>query len=162
MVTNYLDGVPSAADRGLPQYSETTERSYVVDGVNKEDCIVPVTEGVFHPLMSVEKFPLYHGHGFANPIFWNNIQEVAYYNYYVKLAKHAEVNPDAIFYLRTKKYPTMGYNQHTHINEFDGGLIYGGGLHAHSNPNDGGYAFAVYHPGTWLSPTTMYIEDEDD
>jgi hypothetical protein len=44
-----------------------------------------------------------------------------------------------------------GYNQHGHTGPFDGGWIPGQGIHDHrDNVTGGGFAFAVYHPGTSL------------
>ena len=40
-----------------------------------------------------------------------------------------------------------GYNQHYHTSDFDGGFI-GTAAHNHYGPLNGGYAFAVFAPGT--------------
>jgi hypothetical protein len=45
---------------------------------------------------------------------------------------------------------TQGYNQHGHTGPYDGGWIAGRGVHDHSNNFNGGFAFAVFHPGTSL------------
>ena len=46
--------------------------------------------------------------------------------------------------------PTEGYNTHGHTSQFDGGWIPGAGPHDHRDNFNGGFAFAIFHPGTRL------------
>lgn len=130
---------PETEDRQL-YYSETSDNPYVPSG---------------YALMAVSGREYLHGHGPGNPIVWNNVQEAKVYNAQISALKKTAQDPDNLFYKVTYAYPTVGYNQHHHTSEFDGGLVYGAGLHAHSGPSDAGFAFAVYHPGTSLSPTQV-------
>jgi len=47
---------------------------------------------------------------------------------------------------------TQFYNAHYHSSNYDGGFLSGGGagIHDHRDVLNGGFAFAVYHPGTAL------------
>ncbi len=72
------------------------------------------------------------------PIAWNDVQAVDLYN---------EVTGANI---PLPLLPTEGYNQHGHTSQFDGGWIPGAGPHDHRDNFNGGFAFAVYHPGTSL------------
>lgn len=72
-------------------------------------------------------------------IAWNDVQAIQTYNSI--MGENLDV-PDLA---------TEGYNKHYHTSEYDGGLIVGLGPHDHrDNVTGGGFAFAVYHPGTGL------------
>lgn len=107
------------------------------------------------PLTAIPGREPLHGHGPGNPIVWNNIQLAKIENAQIDALKQTSITPNNLFYKVTRAYPTVGYNQHHHTSEYDGGAVYGAGMHAHSGPSDMGYAFAVYHPGTSLAPTRI-------
>jgi hypothetical protein len=83
---------------------------------------------------------LFHYHGGAGaPIAWNDVQEVDYFNRYAGLDSKIEV----------PSYPSVGYNQHSHTSEYDGGVLPGiTGNHTHSSARNGGLCFAVLYPAT--------------
>ncbi len=66
---------------------------------------------------------------------------------------------DHIPYISVPPHPTRAYNVHHHTSEFDGGLIFGAGLHDHRSLAEGGFAYAVYHPGTSLPSKAYEIEE---
>lgn len=72
------------------------------------------------------------------PLAWNDIQAIRFYNEYYNAN------------LPVPLVATEGYNQHGHTSDYDGGWIPGRGLHDHRDNNNGGFAFAVFHPGTAL------------
>jgi hypothetical protein len=72
-------------------------------------------------------------------IAWNDVQAIIMHN---------ELTGDD---LPVPLVASEGYNQHGHTGPFDGGWIPGMGIHDHrDNVTGGGFAFAVYHPGTAL------------
>jgi hypothetical protein len=73
-------------------------------------------------------------------IAWNDVQAIQMFN--------AIMGED----VPVPAMPTEGSNQHYHTSEYDGGWIPGMGPHDHrdGSPMYGGFAFAVYHPGTSL------------
>jgi hypothetical protein len=71
-------------------------------------------------------------------ISWNNVQAILFYN------EHTGEN------IPVPLTATEGYNQHGHTGPYDGGYIPGMGPHDHRDNFNGGFAFAVYHPGTSL------------
>ena len=60
--------------------------------------------------------------------------------------------------LNPSGYPSQGYNQHDHSNEFMGGAIVGVGNHTHLGVGYAGYAFAVYFPGSYVPLRSLRIE----
>lgn len=100
-------------------------------------------------------------------IIWNNIQLIAAINSHVDQLNKA-VNPQIkhstdgqrhVPYIKVPANPTIGFNQHHHTSEYDGGFIFGGNLHDHRDNANGGFAYAVYHPGTQL-PKLAYEKEE--
>ena len=83
---------------------------------------------------------LLHFHGGAGaPIAWNDVQEVNYFNIYATPGRKMPV----------PSFPTVGYNQHSHTSEYDGGVLPGiTGNHTHASSRSGGFAFAVFYPAT--------------
>ena len=73
-------------------------------------------------------------------IAWNDVQAISMFN---AITGEEIPVPDTA---------TEGHNRHYHTSEYDGGLIIGLGPHDHrsNDPSYGGFAFAVYHPGTAL------------
>ena len=75
------------------------------------------------------------------PIAWNDVQAIRNFNKYILR------NTGAL--LKVPETATEGYNQHYHTSEFDGGVLPGAkGIHNHLDNVNGGFAFAVFHPGT--------------
>lgn len=72
------------------------------------------------------------------PIAWNDVQAIMFFN--------QVYNAD----LQVPLTATEGYNQHGHSSQYDGGWVPGRGIHDHRDNANGGFAFAVYHPGTSL------------
>ena len=83
---------------------------------------------------------LFHFHGGAgSPIAWNDVQEVDFFNKYAGLDSKLPV----------PAFPSVGYNQHSHTSEYDGGVLPGiTGNHTHASSRSGGFAFAVFYPAT--------------
>lgn len=82
---------------------------------------------------------LAHFHdGSTSGIAWNDVQAIIMHNEFL--------NEDVPVPLMA----TEGYNNHYHTSETDGGYIPGNGIHDHRDNLNGGFAFAVYHPGTAL------------
>jgi hypothetical protein len=83
---------------------------------------------------------LVHFHGGAgSPIAWNDVQEIDYFNKYASLDRKMSV----------PSFPSVGYNQHSHTSEYDGGVLPGiTGNHTHASSKSGGLAFAVLYPAT--------------
>ena len=83
---------------------------------------------------------LFHFHGGASaPIAWNDVQEINYFN----------LDASGNRKLTVPSYPSIGYNQHSHTSEYDGGVLPGiTGNHTHSSNRTGGFAFAVFYPAT--------------
>ena len=71
-------------------------------------------------------------------IAWNDVQAIVMYN---------EVTGQDVPVPLTA---TEGYNNHFHRSQFDGGFIPGMGPPDHRDNNNGGYCFAIFHPGTNL------------
>lgn len=71
-------------------------------------------------------------------IAWNDVQAVRQFNELTGLE------------LPIPAAATEAYNRHGHTSEYDGGYIPGSGPHDHRDTLHGGFAFAVYHPGTDL------------
>jgi hypothetical protein len=69
-------------------------------------------------------------------ISWNDVQAIQSYNEFT--GENLQVPLAA----------SEGYNQHGHTGPYDGGYIPGMGPHDHRDNFNGGFAFAVYHPGT--------------
>lgn len=63
-----------------------------------------------------------------------------------------------VFPLDPYGYPSQGYNQHDHSNEFMGGTIVGAGNHDHRGAGYGGLSFACYHPGSHIPLRSLRIE----
>ena len=81
--------------------------------------------------------------GSQTPIAWNDVQAVLYYNQYQARVHEAGLR------IKAPEVATEGYNIHRHTSDYDGGVIPGAmGLHDHRDNAHGGFAFAVYHPGT--------------
>lgn len=77
--------------------------------------------------------------GSMSEIAWNDVQAIQLFN---------QMMGDKV---PVPEVASEGYNKHYHTSEFDGGLMLGTlGPHDHrsEDPNYGGFAFAVYHPGT--------------
>ena len=73
----------------------------------------------------------------TSEIAWNDVQAIALFN-----AVMGENLP-------VPEVASQSYNKHYHTSEFDGGLAIGLGPHDHRDAvTGGGYAFAVYHPGS--------------
>ena len=74
----------------------------------------------------------------STQIAFNDVQAIQYYN---------AISGD---YVPVPTQASEGYNKHYHASEFDGGLVVGLGPHDHrsNDPAYGGFAFAVYHPGS--------------
>lgn len=110
-----------------------------------------------------------HGHtpSSGGKICWNDLQLVNMYNSIIRqvnkavheLLAVADGTVDHIPYIASPPNPTQGYNTHHHTSEYDGGLIFGGGLHDHRDMSQAGYAYAVYHPATNL-PKLPYEREE--
>lgn len=110
----------------------------------------------------------WHSPTSGGELVWNNVQWVNRINAIIR-----EINKtiderffgvfngdkDHIPYLEVPINPTHGYNEHHHTSFADGGLIFGGGLHDHRSTANGGFAYAVYHPGTSL-PSMAYEKEE--
>lgn len=78
-----------------------------------------------------------HFHDAAqSPIAWNDVQAAAYRRQYLGMDLPIPISA------------TEGYNQHGHTSQYDGGYIPGMGPHDHRDNFNGGFAFAVYHPGS--------------
>ena len=127
-----------------------------------------------------------HAPGFGGEIAWNDIQAIRWlngeiYRHNFNLVK--QHNPDwsiddvfaatpqdpikwalkqmlvpYVYPMDGNGYPVQGYNQHDHTNEFFGGAIIGAGAHDHRGVGYGGYAFAVYHPGTRIPLRSLRID----
>jgi hypothetical protein len=77
--------------------------------------------------------------GSQNEIAWNDVQAIIMHN---------EMTSED---LPIPFVASEGYNNHGHSSEYDGGWIPGMGIHDHRDAvTGGGFAFAVYHPGTGL------------
>jgi hypothetical protein len=76
----------------------------------------------------------------SGEIAWNDVQAITMFN--AATGQQVPVPETA----------SEGYNRHYHTSEYDGGFIPGMGPHDHrsNDPAYGGFAFAVYHPGTAL------------
>ncbi len=124
-----------------------------------------------------------HGHSpkFGGSIVWNDIQQIAQMNGIIQQINRRRAqyifNPveyqsyllseDKIYFpgklpyisgLDSDGYPVQGYNMHNHKNDFDGGAIAGAGNHDHRGVGYGGFAFAVFHPGTSVPLRSYRIE----
>ena len=89
--------------------------------------------------ISLESMHMHDGR--TMPLAWNDVQAAMFQNLYL----HGGEAP----LLRVPDTATEGYNQHHHTSEFDGGVIAGvGGIHDHRDNKHGGFAYAVFHPGT--------------
>ena len=84
----------------------------------------------------------FHFHGGASaPIAWNDVQEIDFHNKYIGLDKKLPV----------PSYPSVGYNQHSHTSEYDGGVLPGiTGNHTHASARSGGLSFACFYPATGI------------
>lgn len=71
-------------------------------------------------------------------IVWNDVQAILAYN------EHTGENVPVPF------MATEGYGKHYHTSDLDGGYIPGAGPHDHRDNFNGGFAFAIYHPGTGI------------
>lgn len=123
-----------------------------------------------------------HSPSFGGEIAWNDVQQIAAMNTMIRRAnrqlarrvltitefdEYKLAEDDYYFngklpYIRTldpSGYPQQGYNIHTHKNNFDGGYLAGAGNHDHRGAGYGGFAFAVYHPGTEIPLRSYRIED---
>jgi len=82
---------------------------------------------------------LLHFHdGAQSPIAWNDVEAVLYRNKFLGTDMAVPLTA------------TEGYHQHGHVGEYDGGYLPGRSNHDHRDNLNGGFAFAVYHPGTDL------------
>lgn len=108
----------------------------------------------------------FHTHNTGGEIAWNNLQITNFINSIIRNLnravpeelKDSDPNKSHIPYLAVPATPTVGFNIHHHTNEFDGGAIFGMGLHDHRDNANGGFAYATYHPGTNL-PKLSYEEE---
>lgn len=88
-----------------------------------------------------------HSHdGGQMPIAWNDVQAAIYENKYIRYSEAP--------LLQVPDTASEGYNQHHHTSDFDGGVIHGLGIHDHRSNLNGGFCFAVFHPGTTLPQAT--------
>ena len=125
-----------------------------------------------------------HGHSpkFGGNLAWNDIQQIAQMNGMIRLMNRRRAQlifkpseyqayiadedgqyfPGKLPYISSldpSGYPQQGYNMHGHKNDFDGGFLAGAGNHDHRGVGYGGFAFAVYHPGTEIPLRSYRIED---
>ena len=127
------------------------------------DRIVP--KDYVYPNVSINEH--WHTPSTGGEICWNDLQFIARINAIIYRMNHTtdrynkilDDGSDHIPYLAAPKTPTQGYNTHHHLNEFDGGAIIGAGVHDHRDNAHGGFAYAVYHPGTSL-PSLAYEAEE--
>jgi len=89
----------------------------------------------------IEESALHFHDGLETPIAWNDVQSLRNRLEYI-----SRIDPDTVQGKPT--VATEGYNQHYHKSEYDGGLLPMAGPHDHRDNNNGGFAFAVFHPGT--------------
>jgi len=85
--------------------------------------------------------PLAHLHWHDDsqyPIAFNDVEAIQNWN--------AAFNDD----LPVPATASEGYNAHGHTGPYDGGYLPGRGVHDHRDNYHGGFAFAVWHPGTDL------------
>lgn len=100
-------------------------------------------------------------------LIWNNIQLISVLNSHIATLNKAvppqiKYETDTINhipYVTTPANPTIGFNTHHHTSEFDGGTVFGAGLHDHRDNANGGFSYCVYHPGTGL-PKLAYEKEE--
>lgn len=95
----------------------------------------------FYDKFSISKDMFHYHAGESSQIAWNDIQAISYINKYSD-------RPNKI---AIPRYPTEGYNQHSHTSEYDGGIITGMlGVHTHksSKQMDGGLCYAILAPST--------------
>jgi len=93
--------------------------------------------------VAIDSDSMHFHDGSQAPIAWNDVQAILYWNEYSK------GNEGAL--LPVPDTASEGYNQHHHTSEFDGGLIPGVlGVHDHRDNQNGGLAFACFHPATSL------------
>ena len=74
----------------------------------------------------------------SSQIAWNDVQAILLYN---------QANNTN---LPVPLTASQAYSQHYHSSPYDGGFVPGRGVHDHRDNNNGGLAFACYHPGTSL------------
>jgi hypothetical protein len=133
-----------------------------------EDKVVP--GGADLPVGARDIDPMhFHTPRTGGEIVWNNVQlahmlnsYIAYLNSQVhgSIKKEGESEGKAhIPFVKVPPNPTIGFNTHGHTSEFDGGFIFGASLHDHRDNANGGFAYAVYHPGTNL-PKLAYEREE--
>ena len=93
---------------------------------------------------SAEKIHFHDASG--TPVCWNDVQAI--------LAFKELTGKD----IPVPLVATEGNNQHYHTSPYDGGWMPGSGCHDHRDNFNGGFAFAVYHPGTALpqQPWALY------
>lgn len=72
----------------------------------------------------------------ASEIAWNDVQAIQMMN--ALLGYNIPVPDQA----------SEGFNKHYHTSDYDGGFLPGTGPHDHRDNANGGFAFAIYHPGT--------------
>ena len=122
-----------------------------------------------------------HSPEFGGEISWNDIQTVKKLNAQIKLINRERarlfmpfdkwntylLNEDGLYfpgkipYIRSMDpsgFPVQAYNQHSHVNEYDGGYIAGAGNHDHRDFSHGGLAFSCFHPGNRLPLRNVRIE----
>jgi hypothetical protein len=103
--------------------------------------------------------PHWHSPDTGGELAWNDIDLAKRYNEFIKLLKAAKIGGEHIHYLKTPVLPSRGFNKHHHTSFADGGAIFGAGIHTHLGNLDGGYAFAVYHPGTTIPLLPFEVEE---
>ncbi len=109
----------------------------------------------------------WHTPSTGGEICWNNRQWAIRMNALIKEYNKGvddgltslDGEEDHIPYIAIPDHPTMAFNTHHHTSEYDGGLIFGGGIHDHRSMQDGGFAYSVYHPGHNL-PNRAYEREE--
>lgn len=153
--------------------------------INAENPFAPQPDPSGQPVQTVsDSAALLHTHSpdFGGEIAWNDIQQVATMNAMIRLTNRRMaqrvltieefnlyiVDEDNYYFngklpyirpLDPDGYPQQAYNVHTHKNNFDGGFLAGAGNHDHRGVGHGGFAFAVYHPGTSVPLRSYKIED---
>jgi len=91
-------------------------------------------------------------------LVWNNVQLVERLNSWIRerersIIENLRDDDESLThmpFLAVPPNPTVSFNVHHHTSEFDGGFVFGGSLHDHRDNANGGFAYAVYHPGTAL------------
>lgn len=109
----------------------------------------------------------WHSPSTGGELVWNNQQWAIRMNALIKeynktisdTLVDVDSEKDHIPYIAVPAAPTRGYNIHHHSSQFDGGLIFGAGMHDHRSNAHGGFAYAVYAAATSVPVKAYEVEE---